>query len=260
MAESYLANADLADLDGTVDASGLPHATYGLASWVYYLYKLVHRSALVAGPLGCRVYKDDAGALKYGVKAGLVWGGMAAVAYAGASNQALTNDATNYIYLTTAGTLTINTTGFPVTPHIPLATIATGTASAAAVTGAYAIGDITDYRGRSVIQPVGIGTLVAAAEGADARVITFQGAAGRHRVRIWVGTSAYGAPSATDNTVAVSTGTQLREITANADYEIITDAAGAAAITVTITGAATRHVMAEVDGAIVTSGEVAWAA
>ena len=35
------------------------------------------------------------------------------VSYAGASSQALTASATNYLYLTNAGTLTVNTTGFP---------------------------------------------------------------------------------------------------------------------------------------------------
>ena len=51
--------------------------------------------------------------------------------------QALTDDTTNYIWLQVdsgALTLQVNTSAFPdpsVTPHIPLATIATGTASVA---------------------------------------------------------------------------------------------------------------------------------
>jgi len=50
------------------------------------------------------------------------------------------------VYITAAGTLTVNTTGFPTpsaTPHIPLATIVTAA-------GAYDHSDITDYRGRAL--------------------------------------------------------------------------------------------------------------
>ena len=60
--------------------------------------------------------------------------------------------------------------------------------------------------------------------------------------------------------MTISTGTELRELTANADYEVITDATGQAAIDVQISGAASRYVPAEVDGQIASSGEITWAA
>lgn len=45
------------------------------------------------------------------------------VSYAGTASQALTASATNYLYLTDSGTLTVNTTGFPAaTWHVRLAT------------------------------------------------------------------------------------------------------------------------------------------
>ncbi|MCK4625007.1 MAG: hypothetical protein KAV00_06840 [Phycisphaerae bacterium] len=87
-----------------------------------------------------RVFKD--GALTYGVRAIQWYNGDTLVTKAQTDTQALTDDATNYIYYTAAGTLTKNTTGFPVqstTPHVPLATILTAS-------GAYAYTDITDKR------------------------------------------------------------------------------------------------------------------
>lgn len=45
--------------------------------------------------------------------------------YAGAINQALTDDAWNYIFLDWDGSLNINTTGFPTTTHIRLARVHT---------------------------------------------------------------------------------------------------------------------------------------
>ncbi len=96
-------------------------------------------------PNQLRLVKTDSG-LGYGVFSGVFSHGLNQVAYAGATST-LTNDATNYAYLTPTGTLTKNTTGFPVTPHFPIATVLTGTASAAAVTSEYNFEDITDNRG-----------------------------------------------------------------------------------------------------------------
>jgi hypothetical protein len=91
-----------------------------------------------------RVFKD--GDLTFGVRPGRYLNGDTAVNYAGATDQALTDDATNYIYLTAAGTLTVNTTGFPATSHLPLATIV-------AADGEYDHDDMTDYRGRCLLAP-----------------------------------------------------------------------------------------------------------
>ena len=71
----------------------------------------------------------------------------------------------------------------------------------------------------------------------------------RFRVRCWLSTSAYGAPAAqTDFSVAL--GTQLREITANADYEVITDQFGMIEMDIDTVANGSYYVMAEVDGRI----------
>jgi len=110
-------------------------------------------------------------------------------------------------------------------------------------------------------------TITAGAEAADVRTITVQARdfsnnnlAERLLVRVWIGTADYGAPSAAGNTVAVSTGTTYETETANAAYKVISDANGTVAIDVTISGAASRYVMAEIDGRIYSSGQIDWAA
>jgi hypothetical protein len=56
------------------------------------------------------------------------------VSYGGTSSQALTGSATNYLYLTDAGVLTVNTTGFPATFHVRLATVVTTSSAVSTVT------------------------------------------------------------------------------------------------------------------------------
>jgi hypothetical protein len=126
--------------------SGLPMLLIGESPW--YVNELKLRNwldRLLRYTLGAlRVYKD--GALTFAVTAGAFMDGDTARAYAGATAQALVNNATNYIYLTAGAVLTVNQTGFPVpsvTPHIPLATIVTAA-------GAYDFANITDYRARAV--------------------------------------------------------------------------------------------------------------
>jgi hypothetical protein len=66
----------------------------------------------------------------------------------------MANNAVNYVFLTATGTLTVNTTGFPVpseTPHIRLAVIETGTESDAGTTGTFDFTDIDDHRGTAMI-------------------------------------------------------------------------------------------------------------
>jgi len=160
MAESFPSDEFLDGLSGDADAEqAVPYIAIGLSPYYTAFYKMLYRLLDVARRAGdLRVYKDDAGALKFGVRAGRFMNGDTPVDYAGASGQDLTDNATNYIYLTANGTLTVNTTGFPTpsaAPHIPLATIATGTASAAGVAGEYDFEDITDYRGRAMLKLLG---------------------------------------------------------------------------------------------------------
>ena len=92
--------------------------------------------------MGGNVYKSPNGGLNVRVTAIRGLFATTDTAYAGAAtDQAMTNNATNYLYLNTSGVLVINTTGFPgdTTTYFPLATV---------VTSAGAITSITDRRWR----------------------------------------------------------------------------------------------------------------
>jgi len=69
-----------------------------------------------------------------------------------------------------------------------------------------------------------------------------------YRVRAWISATMYGAPAAQTD-FSILTGTQLREIAANADYEAISDADGLVVMNVEAADGS-YYVMAEVDGAI----------
>lgn len=59
----------------------------------------------------------------------------AKVVYAGTASQAVTLSTTSYVYLTDAGTLTTNTSGFPAaTWHVPLAVVVAGASTITSVT------------------------------------------------------------------------------------------------------------------------------
>ena len=290
MTEIYPSDAELNAQSGTADAEQeVLYVATGESPYYTSFYKMLYRlldAARRAGDL--RVYKD--GDLTFGVRAGLFMDGDAPVEYAGAATQALTANQTNYIYLTADGTLTVNITGFPdpsETPHVPLATIVAGASS-------YALSDLTDYRGRAflavasglasaeankaqaLLSPEAVTAaglqdsipnlnVTAGAEVAHVRAITIQARdagnnslAERMKVRLWIATSDFGAPSATDNTVALTTGTQLQQIVANADYEAISDAAGKVVFNLTVAGTVNRYVLAEIDGRIYSSGVIAF--
>jgi hypothetical protein len=58
--------------------------------------------------------------------------------YAGTGSQAMTASATNYVYLTNSGALTVNTSGFPAGPtlYCPLAVVVAGSSTITSVTDA----------------------------------------------------------------------------------------------------------------------------
>jgi hypothetical protein len=70
--------------------------------------------------------------------------------YAGCTSQAMTASTTNYLYLdlTNSGALVVNTSGFPATAHVRLATVIAGTSSITSVADArvafYVIGSFGD--------------------------------------------------------------------------------------------------------------------
>jgi len=147
--ERYLSDADLAALSGTVGSAGEPYPTQNENPHGISDYKHIDHFGRLAIPLSAlQVFGD--GTLAFGVRAGQFMDGDTVVSYAGASDQSLTNNQTNYIYLTVAGVLTVNTSGFPTpstTNHLPLAEILTAS-------GTFAVTDITDRRPRSIFQLV----------------------------------------------------------------------------------------------------------
>ncbi|NLF32504.1 MAG: hypothetical protein GX591_16635 [Planctomycetes bacterium] len=161
MAELPLTDAEADALSGATDAElDLTYPTIGQSPYHTTLYRLLERLASLARTTAAlRVYRD--GALTFGVRPGRAGGAAAIYAYAGAAAQPLTDNATNSIYLTVSGgqlQLAVSTGGLPdpaATPHVPLATIDTGTASIAGVSGAYAAADITDLRAAAMLRVVG---------------------------------------------------------------------------------------------------------
>jgi len=102
---------------------------------------------MLANPNNLRLVKTAANpSLAYGVMSGAFSYGPDIVTYAGGSDT-LTDDATNYVYLTPAGVLTGNTTDWPTTPHVRIATVLTAD-------GAYDFTDITDCRSACMWQTV----------------------------------------------------------------------------------------------------------
>jgi hypothetical protein len=155
MAEIYPSDAELAAMSGRLDPQHeVLFVPAGESPYYVSFYKMLYRLLDVCRRAGdLRVYKD--GPLTFGVRAGRFANGAQAVAFAGASAQPLADDAVNYIYITAAGALATSTEAFPdiaAVPHVPLATIATGLASAAGASGSYDLCDITDYRALAMMR------------------------------------------------------------------------------------------------------------
>jgi len=148
--ETALDTPAAAALSGTTDGgTGTAYCTIGEAE--YYtsdFRKEAINNRILASVNKLRVVKD--GDATFGVWSGEFADGSTAGAYAGSSGNSLTASATNYIYLTASGALTLNTTGFPAdAAHVPLATIL------ADASGEFDFSDITDYRGRAMLSVVG---------------------------------------------------------------------------------------------------------
>ena len=145
--ELVLTSAQATALAGTTDDVGLTFIAENASFFDLATNNNAVRGRIMQIGNNLRVVKDAANpSLSYGVFSGDFSYGPTSVSYAGSTGNALTNNATNYIYLTPAGVLTVSTSAFPSTPNLALATIATGSASVATTTGAYDFVDIVDYR------------------------------------------------------------------------------------------------------------------
>ncbi|MHC4718665.1 MAG: hypothetical protein ACYS5V_16985, partial [Planctomycetota bacterium] len=155
MSETDLTAAAADALSGTTDAgTGLTYPAIGESTYYTTMYRLIRRLLTLAVMPGnqLRVYRD--GELTFGVRPGQVALGTTMVSYAGCAAGSLTNNQTNYVYLTVADLLagdsaSVSTTGFPAdgTFFVPLAEIVTAA-------GTYTIDDITDCSGRALLAPI----------------------------------------------------------------------------------------------------------
>jgi len=145
--ELVLTSAQATALAGTTDDVGLTFIAENASFFDLATNNNAVRGRIMQIGNNLRVVKDAANpSLSYGVFSGDFSYGPTSVNYAGSTGNALTNNATNYIYLTPAGVLTVSTSAFPSTPNLALATIKTGSASAGAVSGQYDFVDIVDFR------------------------------------------------------------------------------------------------------------------
>ena len=91
-------------------------------------------------------------------------------------------------------------------------------------------------------------------DGTGTMDIQVQDAAGndlaqRFLIRTWIADAEFSEPDAQTD-YSVTTGEQMRELEANADYEVISDATGLVTMNIDAGGAKTVYVMAELDGRI----------
>jgi len=151
MSEVQISDSTANALSGTTDTgTDLEYPTIAAEYYTDDYRRWYHLlRALIPTAFALQVCKD--GALTFKVRPGKFMDGDSSINYGGATAQALTDDATNYIYLTVssgAAVLNVNTTGFPtpsVTEHIRLATITTSS-------GSYSHSDIADYRGTGMLR------------------------------------------------------------------------------------------------------------
>ena len=73
----------------------------------------------------------------------------------------------------------------------------------------------------------------------------------RFLIRVWIAAAEFSEPDAQTD-FSVSTGEEMRELEANADYEVISDASGVVDMNINLVGDTTIYVMAELDGRIYT--------
>jgi hypothetical protein len=152
--------------DSLSPALGLPLPIFGQANWSTELlaWAAMLDAQSMLGPLGVYAKEFPSTTLNVVVAAGsyLKADGTAGT-YAGTASRAMTASSTNTVYLTDAGTLTVNTSGIPAGVNcVPLATVTT---DGSTVTG---VADLRGlFRSRGAHPASGLGTpTIAAGAGA----------------------------------------------------------------------------------------------
>ena len=154
--ELVLTSAEATALGGTADTiTGMTFIQENASFYDLDTNNNAVRNRIAETGNAFRLVKINTG-LGYGVFEGKFQYGESVITYAGLASGTFTDDATNYVYLQPDGTLVENTTGYPTTPHFKIATVPTGSASAATVSGKYAFADIVDDRAANMWGLVGV--------------------------------------------------------------------------------------------------------
>lgn len=126
--EEYPADSAVLALDGSIDeGTGLPFIAKGVGPAssptleVQYNRRLARQNTMLAA-IRQGMVVGEAG-LKFGVYPLTYWRGTVLTTFDGATDQSLTDDATNYIWLDSANTLQVSTGGFTGTGIVPLARV-----------------------------------------------------------------------------------------------------------------------------------------
>jgi len=213
-----------------------------------------------------RVYRDENdGDLQFSVAPGEYEAPDGTVAtYPGSSQNNLTDNATNYIYLAPDGTLVVNTTGFPSSGgYLPLATIT-------CADGMWKPDDLVDkrpvYRFKGLTDSPTLAISVGPESG-DVIPVTIQvqdvagqNLSGRFEVHAWLSDSQYGGETAgTPEGLSVATGTLLKEETPNKRLRALTDANGTLVLNVSEASAVTYYLNAQINGKVFASDPITFA-
>lgn len=165
------------------NASNLRQPAYNDTGWNTVLdanFDDLDASPLYGG-LCCSLKEVPSGSLNVKVSAGRYRKADGTLAtYAGTASQALTASATNYVYLTDAGALTVSTSAWPAAFHVPLAV---------AVTGGSTVTTLTDSRVPLVSSGAALSTVFLSLAASDASGVVVVTTGTTNGVRIGSGIS-----------------------------------------------------------------------
>jgi hypothetical protein len=278
--EAWPGDSSVEALDGTTDGqTGLPYIAKGtnpssVPSYQVQYQRRQRRQNLILAPWRQGQVVDEGG-LKLGVYPIDYTLGGARKHFAGATNRAVADYATKYVYVDSSNALQIQDS-FPsdIRAFLPLARVETvggvmtiedrrmWTAQAVPeFTGSIAAADLSD----ELVAALPMLEISVGSEFNNAISVTVQAkdAAGdnlaeRVLIRGWLGASEYDGEIATppNTDFTVSTGTLVKELTTNKHLLAMTNESGRVVFSVQETGARTFYLMAEVDGRLFASGAI----
>lgn len=258
--------------DAIIDGVYIP-AYQAYPAMVHYIRQAHTLMRLCSAVGGGKVYKDSTDEdNEFSIAAISVVKAGSVVTLAGSVNNALSGgDVAHYVYidLSSSPALTINTTGWPTTTHVRIATI---TLSG----GAWDWDNFVDHRHAHALHPaydvsgsLAAPTVTVATENAtpdpDEIEVTIQvvdaagnAVSGEHLLDVWLSETAKSAALATTAPTSVSIDAGAALETLDKHWRIVTDSTGQAVLTLGSNGTETWHINAAVGGKIGT-GEVTFA-